>query len=430
MKKTLLRKTNFFISYATADEPWAEWIAWELEEAGHSTKLQAWDFQPGSNFVVEMHKNINECERMIIVLSDHFLESKYTQAEWAAFFVGDPAGETRSILPIRVSEVMPTGLLKSIVYADIYGLSEEQARERLLKFASTNLDGKQQRLKPSKHPLFPAKQVPMRPEFPKHEPHTHSLEKVGEKRSFDKEGANKNIKSAYVELLNLCSPIDPLLFRTTLRVRLLQVALDVSELSKAVEIANTAARFHSFIVEVGDPLIKRYGMEAVRQIRKIQPKFPLVVEMASSDWAEEQVSLAAEAGADIVLLMGLSNETRIEKAVYSARKNEVGLILELPPKQGIAKWCRTAEEFGVDGIAILRNIDSSGKPSDSLSRLRAARKETNIPIAVSGGFTPTQIENMINDDWNVVIVGRAIVDAPDPKEIMRQILEILDKRTK
>lgn len=430
MNKTLLGKTNFFISYATLDEPWAEWIAWELEEASYSTKLQAWDFQPGSNFVVEMHKNINECERIILVLSDNFLQSKYAQAEWAAFFVGDPAGEARSILPIRVSEVMPTGLLMSIVYADLFGLSEEQARERLLKFASSNSGGKQQRLKPSKHPLFPAKQVPRKPEFPQRETHTSGLEKVGNKRNFNKEGAHKNIKFAYNELLNLCSPIDPLVFRTTLKARLLQVALDVSDLSKAVEIANTAARFRSFIVEVGDPLIKRYGMEAVQQIRKIRPKFPLVVEMASSDWAEEQVSFAAEAGADIVLLMGLSNETRIERAVYSARKKEVGLILALPLKQDIAKWCRTAEELGVDGIAIIRSIDSSAKPSDSLSRVRAARKETNIPIAVSGGSTPTQIESGLNDDWNIVIVGRAIVDAPDPKETMQRILEILDKRRK
>ena len=43
---------DFFISYNGADQRWAEWIAWQLEEANYSVILQAWDFLPGSNFVV------------------------------------------------------------------------------------------------------------------------------------------------------------------------------------------------------------------------------------------------------------------------------------------------------------------------------------------------------------------------------------------
>jgi hypothetical protein len=47
---------DVFVSYTSADRPWAEWIAWELEAAGYSTLIQAWDFGAGSNFVVEMHQ--------------------------------------------------------------------------------------------------------------------------------------------------------------------------------------------------------------------------------------------------------------------------------------------------------------------------------------------------------------------------------------
>jgi hypothetical protein len=47
---------DFFISYNSADLAWAEWIAWQLEAAGFTTIVQAWDFRPGSNFVVEMQK--------------------------------------------------------------------------------------------------------------------------------------------------------------------------------------------------------------------------------------------------------------------------------------------------------------------------------------------------------------------------------------
>ena len=39
-------KKDFFISYNSADESWAEWIASVPEGAGHSTVIQAWDFRP------------------------------------------------------------------------------------------------------------------------------------------------------------------------------------------------------------------------------------------------------------------------------------------------------------------------------------------------------------------------------------------------
>lgn len=40
-------KIDFFISYNKTDKAWAEWIAWELEEADYTTIFQAWDFRPG-----------------------------------------------------------------------------------------------------------------------------------------------------------------------------------------------------------------------------------------------------------------------------------------------------------------------------------------------------------------------------------------------
>ena len=46
--------TDFFISYNKADKTWAEWIAWELEAKGFTTVIQAWDFRPGSSFILEM----------------------------------------------------------------------------------------------------------------------------------------------------------------------------------------------------------------------------------------------------------------------------------------------------------------------------------------------------------------------------------------
>jgi hypothetical protein len=38
---------RLFVSYTGADQAWAEWIAWQLEQAGHQAVVQAWDFSAG-----------------------------------------------------------------------------------------------------------------------------------------------------------------------------------------------------------------------------------------------------------------------------------------------------------------------------------------------------------------------------------------------
>ena len=70
---------NFFISYTGRDRAWAEWIAWILEEEGYSTVIQAWDFRPGGNFVLDMQQ-ATTAARTIAVLSSLYLDKPFTTA--------------------------------------------------------------------------------------------------------------------------------------------------------------------------------------------------------------------------------------------------------------------------------------------------------------------------------------------------------------
>jgi hypothetical protein len=61
------------MSYNSADEQWAEWVAWELEDAGYQTIQQKWDFQPGSNFVLEKEAAAGSADRTVAVPSPDVL---------------------------------------------------------------------------------------------------------------------------------------------------------------------------------------------------------------------------------------------------------------------------------------------------------------------------------------------------------------------
>ncbi|MCK9565810.1 MAG: TIR domain-containing protein, partial [Methanothrix sp.] len=154
---------DFFISYNKADRQWAEWIAWQLEQAGYTAIIPCWDFLPGSNFVLEMHEAAKNTKRTIGVLSPRFLSSTFTQSEWSAAFVTDPTGKNRNLLLIRVHECIPDGLLKAISYIDLVDLQEESARTKLCNCKKTippispqdNMERK--RLKPASCPVFPGR---------------------------------------------------------------------------------------------------------------------------------------------------------------------------------------------------------------------------------------------------------------------------------
>jgi TIR domain len=142
---------DFFISYNGADKTWAEWIAWQLEEEGFSTILQAWDFRPGANFVLKMQEASEKAKRTIAVLSPNYLNADFTQPEWAAAFRRDPQGTKGILVPVMARDCRQEldGLWPQIIYINLVGLSEQAARKTLLEGINRG------RNKPETPPVFP-----------------------------------------------------------------------------------------------------------------------------------------------------------------------------------------------------------------------------------------------------------------------------------
>lgn len=140
---------DFFVSYNKADKNWAEWIAWEIEQAGYTTIIQAWDFRPGNNFVLEMQRGATLAKKTIAVLSPEYLKAMYTQPEWASAFSRDPTGVKKLLIPVRVSPCQLEGLLAQIIYIELVGVSPEEAKAILLSGV------RDERVKPATAPAFP-----------------------------------------------------------------------------------------------------------------------------------------------------------------------------------------------------------------------------------------------------------------------------------
>jgi hypothetical protein len=155
---------DFFVSYNKADKPWAVWIAWIVEETGFRALVQAWDFLPGTDWVQKMDAGLQSCARMIAVLSPDYQKSVYGAAEWRAMWAQDAQGTDRRLLPVRVRDFQPAGLLSTVVYVDLFGTDESAARRLLEEMLDDISTG---RAKPDAAPPFPGgQQSRQRPQFP------------------------------------------------------------------------------------------------------------------------------------------------------------------------------------------------------------------------------------------------------------------------
>jgi 3-keto-L-gulonate-6-phosphate decarboxylase len=209
--------------------------------------------------------------------------------------------------------------------------------------------------------------------------------------------------------------------------RHLQVALDMHDLDEALTVATEAVQAGADFLEVGDPLIKRVGLGAVAHLKQHLPGALLVVEMMSSDWGRDQVILAAQAGADVVLLIGPASTSSVSAAVEAGRRLGVPILLDAGQHRVSRAWVRDMERAGVDGLAVTTNIDLGIAGRDPLNSARILRSWTQLPVAITGGFSPTDHTLIASPDWDVLIVGRHIADATDPATAARAIADLVHR---
>ncbi|HEU4392622.1 MAG TPA: orotidine 5'-phosphate decarboxylase / HUMPS family protein [Solirubrobacterales bacterium] len=205
--------------------------------------------------------------------------------------------------------------------------------------------------------------------------------------------------------------------------RRLQVALDIPDLEQALSIARLAADCGADFVEVGDPLIKQNGFAAITAVHEAVPEATVIAEMATSDWCGTQVEMAAAAGADAVLLLGCRKEGSLIEAGNAATRLQVPLIVDVPEELATPEWVGHVERAGIEGIAVIGNLDSGSEGVASLTRARDLRQLTELPIAISGGLGEDDFPALDGIPWEILIVGRAIVASAEPGGVTRSIAQ-------
>lgn len=210
----------------------------------------------------------------------------------------------------------------------------------------------------------------------------------------------------------------------------LQVAIDERYLRDALNIAEKAYRGGAQILEVGTPLIKSEGLKAVKEFRRRFPGALIVADLKTMDTGWLEVELAAEAGADIVCVLGVSDDYTIKDAVGAASKYGVKVMCDLMNVPNPIERAQQVERLGVDYICLHTGISAQMREREVDRRIEVIREIVNavkVPVAVAGGIRAEMIPKLIEVGCQVIIVGGAITKASDPSEATRNMLRIIEQ---
>jgi hypothetical protein len=144
-------KFDFFVSHAGSDRAWAEWVAWQLEDAGYTVELDAWSWAAGDNFVAKMHEAVDAADRVVALWSPaYFEDGRYTIAEWTSALLNSDGGGRHRLVPVQIEPCAVPQLLRPVLRVELFDVDQAEAVRRLREA----VDGPR---RPDGAPLFPGR---------------------------------------------------------------------------------------------------------------------------------------------------------------------------------------------------------------------------------------------------------------------------------
>ena len=207
----------------------------------------------------------------------------------------------------------------------------------------------------------------------------------------------------------------------------LQVALDVTDLEKAKEILQQLPASDRIILEAGTPLVKKYGVGVVHELRTVAKDSLIIADLKTLDVGQVEVDVAFEETADAVVASGLASRDTVNIFIYEAKRLGIYSIVDM---MDVSNPLHTLESYEEppDVVIIHRGIDEEkgGGPSWSLvGEIKKAFKGRKLLVAVAGGIEPSNLKTALEAQADIVVVGRYITQSRDVNRAARDFLDQL-----
>jgi len=206
----------------------------------------------------------------------------------------------------------------------------------------------------------------------------------------------------------------------------LQISLDAPTLEGSKKVLAQLPGSDRLIIEVGTPLIKRYGTRVISDLRQTAKDAFMVADLKTLDVGKVEVDIAYEDTADAVVAAGLAPPETLDAFVHEAKRLGIyGVVNMLNVDDPVGKL-RQLKEFP-DMVILHRGIDQETGRSSGLERIQLLRQTfqgKKFLIAVAGGIVPETAKEALEKGADVLIVGRYVTQSKDIERAVRDFLEL------
>ena len=236
---------------------------------------------------------------------------------------------------------------------------------------------------------------------------------------------------------------------------LLQLALDTPHAGTVRRLLDETAGDVD-IIELGTPLLIRYGVDIIGEIRLDHPGKKILADFKIADSGAVEAGLAFDAGADIVTVLGSAHPATLREACERAKRSGGRVMADLITAREVdeaVSLARRLDRSGLDYICLHTAFDARGQgepggpggpgepggsggpggpgePGDSARNLegigRVGAAVERAGLAVAGGLDPALIERLIPHGPDIVVVGGYITGNPDPGRAVRAVRQVME----
>lgn len=119
LESNQLKNKKVFLSHSSIDKSIVISVALDLQEKGISTWLDAFDILPGESITSKINKGLEECEFVLLFLSNNSVKSNWVTKEWETMLWDEINSGKIKIIPVKLEECEIPKILQTKKYIDL-----------------------------------------------------------------------------------------------------------------------------------------------------------------------------------------------------------------------------------------------------------------------------------------------------------------------
>ena len=211
--------------------------------------------------------------------------------------------------------------------------------------------------------------------------------------------------------------VAPLVFQPPI----VQVAIDVLNIDRALKVAEAAVRAGVDWLEVGTPLVTFEGVRAIGALARAFPQMPVLADFKMMDGVRKYVLATAEQGGRIATICGVSSDASIRTAVQAGKECGVRIICDLYAAPDGPRRAQEVVALGVDSAYIHYGADQRSEDPDRDPHLFLDEVvgKVEIPIGVSTFSVESGVDGA-RRGADIFVIGVPFILEEDPTNSLRE----------